>query len=154
MPHTASYHVRPVEVSARIPAPPEELLRFIAGTRNDPLWCPNVETVDLVDGDSVDVGFRFRFHQHLDRPGGKRIGFDVDVEIVQLDDRSVKWLVSDRFQDRDIEITVEPQGEESRITQVTQASFRKSPGLAKWVYPLLARRTIKDQFRHLAAHFE
>ena len=86
--------------------------------------------------------------------GGKRIEFDVDVEIVQLDDRSVKWHVTDRFQDREIEITVAPQGDGSRITQVTQASFHKSPGLAKWVYPLLARRTLKDQFRHLAAHFE
>jgi hypothetical protein len=152
--HTTGYRVQPIKVSARIPAPPEELLRFIADTRNDPLWCPNVDTADLVDGDSVDVGSRFRFHQHLDRPGGKHIEFDVDVEIVQLDDRSVKWLVSDRFQDRKIEITVEPQGEGSRITQVTQASFHKSPGLAKWIYPLLARRTLKDQFRHLAAHFE
>jgi len=151
---TASHHVRPVKVSAHIPSPPEELLRFVADTRNDILWCPNVETADLVDGDSVDVGSLFRFHQHLDRPGGKRIQFDVDVEIVQLDDRSVKWHVTDRFQEREIEITVEPQGEESRITQVTQAAFHKSPGLAKWVYPFLARRTLKDQFRHLAAHFE
>ncbi len=113
-----------------------------------------METADLVDGDSVDVGSRFRFHQHLDRAGGKRIEFDVDVEIVQLDDRSVRWHVTDRFQDREIEITVEAQGEGSRITQVTQAAFHKSPGLAKWVYPLLARRTLKGQFRHLAAHFE
>jgi len=78
----------------------------------------------------------------------------VDVEIIQLDDRSVKWHVTDRFQGREIEITVEPQVEGSRITQVTQASFHKSPGLAKWVYLLLARRTLKGQFRHLAAHFE
>jgi len=76
---TTSYPVRPVRVSAHIRVPPEELLRFIADTRNDPLWCPNVESVELVDGDTVDVG---------------------------------------------------------------------------WVYPLLARRTLKDQFRRLTEHFE
>ncbi len=134
--------------------PPEELISFIADTRNDPLWCPNVESADLIDGDTVDVGSRFRFHQHLDRPGGKRIEFDVEVEIIQLDENSVKWRVTDRFQAREIEITVEPHGDGSLITQVTRASFHKSPGFAKWVYPLLARRTLKDQFRHLAEHFE
>jgi hypothetical protein len=49
---------------------------------------------------------------------------------------------------------VESQGEGSGITQVPQAAFHKSPGFAKWVCPLLARRTLEGQFRHLAAHFE
>jgi hypothetical protein len=129
------------------------LLRFVADTRNDPLWCPNVETVDLVAGDRIEVGTRFRFRQHLDRPGGDRLVFDVDVEIVELDDRAVAWLVTDRFQEREIEITVAPEGDGARITQVTRATFHTSPGLARWVYPLLARRTFRDQFQRLAAHF-
>ncbi len=66
MPHTAGYHVRPVKVSAHIPAPPEELIRFVADTRNDTLVVPqrgeggSGRTLGLharcgVDGVSPDV---------------------------------------------------------------------------------------------------
>jgi hypothetical protein len=129
------------------------VLAFVADTRNDPLWCSNVETVELLTDEPVGVGSKFRFHQHLDRPGGQRIHFDVDVELTHLDGHSVSWTVSDRFQDRVITIDVEPAQGGSRITQVTRAAFKRPPGLTRWVYPLLARRIFKDQFRHLAARY-
>lgn len=148
-----SHPVAPVEVSVFVPAPPDVVFAFVADTRNDPRWCPNVETVEMVEGDGVAVGTRFRFHQHLDRPGGGRIEFEGDVEVVELGERSIGWSVNDRFQDRIIQLRVEPEGSGSRVTQRTAASFHRPPGLARWAYPVLARRTFKDQFGRLAAHF-
>jgi uncharacterized protein YndB with AHSA1/START domain len=149
----ASHAVRPVKVSAHVPVPPDRLFAFVSDTRNDPSWCPNVETVELIEGEGVDVGTRFRFHQHLDRPGSERIQFDVYVEIVDIDERSITWRANDKFQERLIQMSVEPDGTGSKITQVTTASFKRPPGIAKWVYPIFARRIFKGQFGQLAAHF-
>ena len=149
----AGYRVAPVEVSVFVPAPADLVFAFVADTRNDPRWCPNVETVEMVEGDGVAVGTRFRFHQHLDRPGGGRIQFDGEVEVIELGERSIGWSVTDRFQDRSIQLRVEPEGEGSRVTQRTAATFHRPPGAARWAYPWLARRTFKDQFSRLAAHF-
>lgn len=143
--------VRPVTVRAVIPAPPGEVLAFVADTRNDPEWCPNVESAELVEGDGVSPGSVFRFHQHLDTPGSKRVEFDGEVTVVERTDRSIRWRVSDRFQERDITLTVEPHSDGTRITQVTRASFHRPPGLGRWLYPFLARRTFRDQFAQLAA---
>jgi len=118
------------------------------------MWCENVETVDLIEGDRVEVGTRFRFHQHLDPPGAERMQFDVDVEVMALGDSSITWVARDRFQTREISLTVEPDGTGSRITQVTKATFLRPPGTRKWLYPLLARRIFRKQFRDLAAYFE
>jgi hypothetical protein len=127
---------------------------FVSDTRNDPLWCDNVETVELVAGEGIEVGTRFRFHQHLDRPGGQRMQFDVDVEVIELGEHSITWLATDRFQEREISLDVQPEGQGSRITQVTRAAFRRPPGLARWVYPRLARRVFTRQFRALAARLQ
>ncbi len=134
--------------------PPDRLFAFVSDTRNDPLWCPNVETVELVEGDGVEAGARFRFHQHLDRPRSDRIEFDAEVEVVDVGPGTITWHVTDKFQDRSIRLTVEPDGAGSKITQITEASFQRPPGLAKWAYPLLARRTFKGQFEQLAAYFD
>jgi hypothetical protein len=149
----AEYPVRAIKVSADIPASPDEVFTFVADTRNDPVWCPNVETVELVDGEGVEIGARFRFHQHLDRPGGERMQFDADVEIIGLGDNSITWMTSDRYQTREIHLVVEPDGNGSKVTQVTKATFRRPPGLARFVYPRLARRTFAAQFENLAKHF-
>lgn len=149
----SSYPVRPVKVSAKIPAGPADVLAFVADTRNDPLWCSNVETVDQTEGDGAHVGAKFQFHQHMDRPRSDRIQFDVETELVALDETSVSWNVTDRFQKRTITITVELDGTATRVTQVTSAAFLKPPGMTKWLYPLFARRVFRDQFKSLAAHF-
>lgn len=150
----ANHPVRPVEAAADIAAPAEVVFAFVSDTRNDPLWCDNVETVEMLAGEGIEVGARFRFHQHLDRPGGQRLQFDVDLEIVDLDERMITWRATDRFQEREITLRVEPAGQGSRVTQVTRARFRRPPGLARWVYPRLARRVFARQFRSLAARFE
>jgi hypothetical protein len=142
-----------VQVSARVPASAAEVLAFIADTRNDPLWCDNVETVAMLTPDPIGVGSKFRFHQHLDRPGGKRAQFDVDVEITRLDDRSVTWRVEDRFQEREITIEVAATDAGCVVTQTTRATFKKPPGIARWLYPTMARRTFRRQFEALAGRF-
>jgi hypothetical protein len=149
-----TYPVRPVSVSAHIQAPPDVLFAFVADTRNDPEWCENVETVEMVQGDTVGPGTRFTFHQHLDPPGRERMQFDVNVEVIDMGERSITWRAQDRFQTREITATVEPEGAGSRITQVTRATFNRKPGTARWFYPLLARRIFAKQFKDLAAHFE
>lgn len=149
----SNFPVRPVTVSAEIPAPPPDVLAFISDTRNDPEWCPNVESAELTSDGPIGAGSTFRYTQHLDQPGRGRVTFDGDVEIVSLDDQSIRWRVTDKFQQRTITCTVEPFGHGSRVTQTTEASFHRSPGIAKYAYPMLARRTLRDQLRHLRAHF-
>jgi len=149
-----TYPVRPVSVSAHIQAVPDVLFPFVADTRNDPEWCENVERVEMVKGDTVGPGTRFTFHQHLDAPGRQRMQFDVNVEVIEMGERSIHWRAEDRFQTREITVTVEPEGTGSRITQETRATFNRKPGMTRWLYPVLARRIFKKQFEDLAEHFE
>jgi hypothetical protein len=130
------------------------LFAFVSDTRNDPEWCENVETVEMVEGDAVAPGTKFTFHQHLDTPGRDRMQFDVNVEVIEMGERSITWETHDRFQTREITVTVEPEGDGSRITQVTRATFSRKPGTARWLYPLLARRIFRGQFQDLARLFE
>lgn len=150
----SNHPVRPVTVSQRIEAPAADVLAFISDTRNDPIWCPNVESAELLTGEPVGANSKFRYTQHLDQPGRGRVTFDGEVEIVELDDRSVTWSVTDRFQTRRITCTVDPTSDGAIVTQTTKAAFHRPPGLARHLYPFLARRTFRDQLRHLRAHFE
>ena len=149
----SSHPVRPVTVSLPIPAPPADVMAFISDTRNDPVWCPNVESATMTSAGPIGAGSTFQYTQHLDRPGGRRLTFDGDVEIVELTDRSIEWRVTDRFQLRTITCVVEPADGGSRVSQTTMASFHRSPGIAGRLYPLIARRTLRDQLRHLRDHF-
>jgi hypothetical protein len=149
----SKHTVRSVTVSGSVPAPAPDVLAFVSDTRNDPLWCPNVESAEMVSDGPIGVGSTFRYTQHLDQPGRGRVTFDGDVEIVDMDQRSITWRVSDRFQERTVLCTVAASGDGSLVTQTTTASFRRPPGVARYLYPLLARRTLKDQLNHLRRHF-
>jgi hypothetical protein len=142
-----------VRVSALVPAPPDQVLEFVADSRNDPIWCENVESVEMLTEGPVEPGSRFRFHQHLDRPGGSRMQFDGEIEMIGRDASSVAWQVTDRFQQREVSIRVLAAPGGSRVTQETRATFLTRPGLARWVYPRLARSVFKRQFATLARHF-
>jgi hypothetical protein len=143
---------RRVKMSRAVPADPGTVFAFVSDTRNDPLWCPNVTGVIQIGGDGVQVGSRFRFHQEVEM-SGRTLQSEVDVEIVELGNRSIRWRVEDKFQIRDVHLMVEPDGDSSRVTQTTTAVFKRPPGIAKWLYPRLAKRTFRDQFDHLAEHF-
>jgi hypothetical protein len=151
-PPATGYGKRHVTVSRAVPADPGTVFEFVSDTRNDPLWCPNVKGVSQVAGDGVQVGSRFRFHQEVEMRG-RTLKSQVDVEIVELGNRSIRWRVEDRFQIRDVHLMVDPDGNGSRVTQTTTAVFKRPPGIAKWLYPMLARRTFRDQFDRLAEHF-
>lgn len=146
------FPIRPISVSFQISAEPDAVFTFVADTRNDPEWCPNVTGVRQVGGEGVEVGARFQFHQSVEA-GGRTLTSDVNLEIVELGERWVRWRVEDRFQVRDVLLGVEADGEGCTVTQTTAAAFKRKPGLAKWLYPRLARRTFKDQFRRLADRF-
>ncbi|MGD2044361.1 MAG: SRPBCC family protein, partial [Acidimicrobiia bacterium] len=120
--------------------------------RNDPDWCPNVSDVTQIEGDGVERGAKFRFEQSV-TTRGRSLESDVVVEVTELDDTSIKWRVVDRFQEREIQLEVVPEGEGSRVRQTTVAAFHRPPGLARWAYPMLAKRTFKDQFERLAEVF-
>lgn len=149
----ATRSLRPVDVSHLILARPSEVLAFVSDTRNDPLWCPNVSGVMQTEGEGVGIGSRFRFHQTVET-AGRTLESDVDVEVVGLTADSVHWRVEDRFQIRDITLTVEPHGEGTMVRQQTLATFKKDPGvITRWLYPLLARKTFRGQFTRLAEHY-
>lgn len=148
MSHTA----RPVTVSAFVHAPPDEVFGYVSDTRNDPEWCRNVTDVEQLVGDGVGVGSRFRFHQSVEMRG-RQLDSDVEVEVLSIGDRVIEWAVDDRFQTRHVRLSVAPAEGGSRVTQQTTATFKRKPGIAKWFYPFLARRTFKDQFAELDGVF-
>lgn len=145
-----SYSVRPVTVSADVPGDPEAVFSLVSDTRNDPLWCPNVSRVEQTAGDGVHQGAAFRFHQAVEARG-QILDSDVELEIVDLGERWIFWRAEDRFQIREIRLEVTPAHSGSRVTQTTTAAFKRRPGIAKWLYPMLARKTFRDQFERLAA---
>jgi hypothetical protein len=146
------FPARPVTVAMHIPADPDTVFEFVSDTRNDPEWCPNVTDVRQTAGEGVAVGSRFIFHQVVEARG-RSLESDVEVEVTGLDGHAIGWRVEDRFQIREVNLRVDPDGEGSKVTQTTAATFKRKPGVAKWVYPMLAKRTFKDQFARLAAHF-
>ncbi len=147
-----SYPVRPVTVTTRIPAAADVVFDFVSDTRNDPIWCPNVSSVSQIEGDGVAVGACFRFHQTV-QARGRDLESDVEVEVVELGERRIVWEVEDRFQTRVISLEIAGDGGESLVTQTTKASFKRKPGLARWFYPMMARRVFRDQLSRLAEHF-
>lgn len=147
-----TYPIKPVTVSVEVQADADEVFEFISDTRNDPMWCPNVTGVTQTSGSGVEVGARFHFDQRVETQG-RVLESGVDVEVIELGDNLIVWSVEDRFQTRRITLSVTSAGERSRVTQTTEASFKRKPGLAKWAYPTMARRTFSDQFSHLQAHY-
>jgi uncharacterized protein YndB with AHSA1/START domain len=147
-----SHLVRPVTVSVTLPAPADDVFAYVSDTRNDPEWCPNVGEVTQVAGRGVQVGARFEFVQTVSTRG-RTLESDVVAEVTELDDLSISWKVVDRFQERRVDLEVIPEDEGSRVIQTTLAGFHRPPGLARWIYPMLAKRTLEDQFQHLAARF-
>lgn len=141
-----------VTVTVSIPAPADEVFAYVSDTRNDPEWCPNVGEINQTVGDGVEVGAKFRFEQTVTARGRSLVS-EVEAEITGLGDRSIAWRVIDRFQEREIQLDVVPEDDGSRVTQTTVAAFHRPPGLARWVYPILAKRTFRDQFERLAAVF-
>lgn len=140
-------------MSMAIPGPPDQVFSYVSDTRNDPEWCPNVTDVRQLAGEGVEVGSAFRFHQRVEAAGRELVS-NVDVAVVELGERWIRWRVEDRYQVRDVLLSVESEGEGSRVVQTTSAAFKRKPGLARWVYPMLARRTFRDQFRRLAAQID
>lgn len=139
-------------MTVSIPAPADEVFAYVSDTRNDPEWCPNVGEINQTVGDGVEVGAKFRFEQTVTARGRSLVS-EVEAEITGLGDRSIAWRVIDRFQEREIQLDVVPEDDGSRVTQTTVAAFHRPPGLARWVYPILAKRTFRDQFERLAAVF-
>lgn len=147
-----SYLARPVTVTVSIPAPPDEVFAYVSDTRNDPEWCPNVSEVTQIAGDGVEVGARFQFVQKVSTRG-RTLESDVVADVIELDHLMISWKVVDRFQEREIRLEVLPEGAGSRVRQTTLAAFHRPPGLARWLYPILAKRTFQGQFEHLKRVF-
>jgi len=147
-----TYRVRPVTVTTTVPAQPEAVFAYISDTRNDPEWCPNVTDVRQVRGEGVELGAGFGFRQTVETRG-RVLDSDVEVEVVELGERRVRWRVEDRFQVRDVLLEVEPEANGSKVIQTTTAAFKRKPGLARLAYPMLARQTFKKQFQGLADRF-
>lgn len=137
--------VRPVTVAATISGDPDEVFAFIADTRNDPEWNANVTEVSQVAGEGVEVGAQFAFTQTI--VAGKRtLVSHVTTTVVELGERTVVWDIEDKYQTRRITMTVEPHTDGSKVTQVTEATFKRDPGWTARIYPMLAKRTFRAQF--------
>ncbi len=144
---TRTYRSPAVRVRAVVPGDPAAVFAFIADTRNDPKWCPNVDSAEQIEGDGVHAGARFRYVQHL----GKRPGsFEGVAEVMEIEPARIAWRVEDKFQVRDIELSARPHRRGTLLEQTTRAAFKRPPGPLRWLYPLMARRVLKEQFGGVA----
>ncbi len=140
--------VRPVRVRHHLEGPPKRWFRFVADSRNDPAWCSNVEDVWQTKGKDVRKGSTFGYRQHL---GTDARTFEGTIEIIDKQPNRIVWRVEDKFQLRFIELSLEERKGGTRIAQTTWAAFKAKPGALRFLYPVMAKRTLKQQFAALAA---
>ncbi len=137
--------VRPVTVTATISGDPDEVFAYVADTRNDPVWNANVSEVAQTAGEGVEVGSQFEFTQTIST-GKRTLVSNVTTTVADLGDRRIAWDVDDKYQTRRITVSVEPHPDGSKITQTTEATFKRDPGWTGLLYPMLAKRTFRSQF--------
>lgn len=78
-----------------IAVPVETLFDFVADTRNDPQWCPLIESSDQIAGDGPAPGAVYRWGQVVGE--GQIVPMDVTLEVLDRP-RRLEWsLDNDMF---------------------------------------------------------
>jgi uncharacterized protein YndB with AHSA1/START domain len=134
-----------IERSTVIAAPPERVWEFIADARNDPRWCPKVESVEQVEGHGPHPGARYRA---VHRPKPLRGPVDLTMEAVEFDPpRRLRWREEDDDGVFDVVYELEPEAGGTRLSQIDHIDWK----ISRLAFPIARFMVGRDLTRQLAA---
>lgn len=136
--------------SIEIERPTDEVFDFVVDLANDPKWCRNVVRSELTAGTPGQAGARYRVEQ-----GSSPVGKTMHCELVAVEPPKRaelrQWTDIATF---DVRYEVEEVARGTRLTQVSDVSFRGRgrliQPLVRLVYPL----TMRQQFTALKGYVE
>jgi hypothetical protein len=135
-----------IERSIDIERPVGEVFEFIADPRNDPRWCPKVDSVEQVDGDGPGPGSRY---VTIHRPVPLRPARAMDHSCVDwTPPRRIEWTEDDGVDRFEVTYELEPHAGGTRLSQRSDARL----GAPKLLHPIWRRgigRDIAGQLRSL-----
>jgi carbon monoxide dehydrogenase subunit G len=113
--------------------PREEVFDFLADLRNEQLWHPDVESVELESEGPIEAGAKFRARY-------RRLG-TVELELLEVV-RPERLIVAATGATRAVyETRLEPADGGTKVTTVADAQLR---GPARLLWPMLHGRIQKD----------
>lgn len=138
-----------VRTETTIDRPPEEVFAYLVDLRNDPDWCPRVDSVEQVGGDGPGPGARYRA---VHRPkGGKQVPLDLEV----LEVEAPRRLLMRQDDEAGIFLTTyeltPTSGGGTRLAQTSDMRFRGAARIAAPLIKLAVRKGTREQFRALTA---
>jgi uncharacterized membrane protein len=135
-----------IERSIVIERPGDEVFEFIADPRNDPRWCPKVDSVEQVDGEGPGLGSRY---VTIHRPVPLRPARVLDHRCVGwAPPRRIEWVEDDGVDRFEVTYELEPHADGTKLTQRSDARL----GAPKLLHPIWRRgigRDIAGQLRSL-----
>jgi uncharacterized membrane protein len=126
-----------------IERPVREVFDFVCDPRNDPRWCPKVDSVDLVNGEGPGPGSRYSV---VHRPVPLRPARTMDYECVGWTPPArIEWREDDGTDTLEVTYLVEEADGGSRLTQTSDGTL----GAPKLVQPLFRAGFGRDIDRQL-----
>ena len=130
-----------VEESIEIAATPEAVWALVSDPANDPRWCPKVKLVEPA-GDR-----RWRV---LHRPVPMRPPTAMTLELGELEaPRRLTLREEDDVSVFDVEYRLEPAGEGTRFTQVSEFEWKRLPRVLHGTFARGVRRDVRGQLKAL-----
>jgi uncharacterized protein YndB with AHSA1/START domain len=130
-----------IEETVQIRRSPEEVWAFVFDHRNDPLWCKKVKSVEPAEAGKWTV-------RH--RPVPLRPAMTLVLEQLATDPpRCLKLREQDDASVFDVEYRLDPEGQGTRFTQISEFEWRKLPRLLHKTFARGVRRDVRGQLQDL-----
>jgi uncharacterized protein YndB with AHSA1/START domain len=129
-----------------IERPIREVFDFVADSRNDPRWCPKVDSVEPLTGDDIGPGAR---HSVVHRPVPFRPARVMDHHCVSWSPPElIEWREDDSSDSFEVTYLLEEEGGGTRLTQTSEARLG-APRLLHPVFRAGIGRDISVQLKSL-----
>lgn len=139
-----------IDRSIEIPLPVDEVFAFVSDPRNDPLWCPKVESVEAL-AEAEGPGSRFIV---VHRPIPFRPSRRMDYTLLDWDPPArIQWREDDGHDLIIVTYTLEPAADGTRFTQRDDAEL----SAPKLLHPFLRvgiGSDIAAQLKRLRRHLD
>ena len=135
-----------IEETVQTRRSPEEVWAFVVDHGNDPLWCRKVKSVEPGASGKWTV---------THRPVPLRPTMSLVLEQVETDPpRFLKLREEDDVSVFDVEYHLDPAGEGTRFTQISEFEWKKLPRMLHKTFARGVRRDVQDQLRALTQALE